>query len=262
MPDARHITLRAVADIAESQSEDELATVIHHHVSQLGFIGFTCSSFRAAGALSVHTVEFSTMPVDFVEAFVASQLLPHDPVTWKAKRDVAPFFWGQDGYDLLQDAHRRINRLRGDLGVAGGGCAMISERVGANGSGGMILNASGGAFRATASTLTALQVITGQVFWRLGMLRAVRPAAQDADLRPVSPTLTDREKSVLSWVAAGKSSWEIGRILAISEHTVNSHIERAVGKLDAANRAEAVAKALMLDLISSGERPAGEIHTS
>ncbi len=202
------------------------------------------------------------MPVDFVEAFVGSQLLPHDPVTWRARRDAAPFFWGQEEYDLLQDSHRRINRLRGELGISGGGCVMIGERVGANGSGGMILNASGGAFRATASTLTALQVITGQVFWKLGMLRAVRPAAQDADSKPVSPTLTDREKSVLSWVAAGKSSWEIGRILTISEHTVNSHIERAVGKLNAANRAEAVAKALMLDLIASGGRAAGELQSS
>ncbi len=59
---------------------------------------------------------------------------------------------------------------------------------------------------------------------------------------------------VLSWVAAGKSSWEIGRILSISEHTVNSHIERAVSKLGAANRPEAVAKAIMLDLIGAHQQ--------
>lgn len=262
LPDARNITLRAVGDIASSSSESELAGVIQHHLSRLGFLGFTCSSFRSAGALCVHEVEFSTMPPDFVEAFVGSRLLPHDPVTHRARREEAPFFWDQDVYDLLHEPHRRIDRMRRDLGVRGGGCAMIGERFGANGSGGMLLNASGSSFRPTASTLTALQVIAGQIFWKLGMLRTVRPTIPETAAAPVFPALTDRERAVLSWVAAGKSSWEIGRILAISEHTVNSHIERAVAKLDAANRAEAVAKALMLDLIEAGARMAAPLPAS
>ncbi len=226
-------------------SEDELASVVQHHLSKLGFRGFTCSSFRASGTLRVHSLEFSTMPPDFVGAFVGSQLLMHDPVTRRARQESGPFFWGEEDHDLLLEPHRQIRRLRDDLGVHGGCCAMISERIGAQASGGMILNASGSAFRVSEGVLTAVQVIAGQVFWKLGMLRAVRPAEADF----VSPSLTDRERGVLAWVAAGKSSWAIGQILRISEHTVNSHIERAVSKLGAANRAEAVARAILLDLI-------------
>ncbi len=95
----------------------------------------------------------------------------------------------------------------------------------------MILNASGSAYRVSEAVLTALQVIAGQVFWKLGALRTVPQAGLEVWAAPVSPGLTERERMVLSWVAAGKSSWEIGRILSISEHTVNSHIERAVAKL-------------------------------
>jgi DNA-binding CsgD family transcriptional regulator len=43
--------------------------------------------------------------------------------------------------------------------------------------------------------------------------------------------LTGREISCLRWVAKGKSSWEIGGILRISEHTVNFHVKNAMAKL-------------------------------
>jgi hypothetical protein len=42
--------------------------------------------------------------------------------------------------------------------------------------------------------------------------------------RLLSQSLTQRERECLTWVAAGKSSWEISRIMAISERTVNFHI--------------------------------------
>jgi len=48
----------------------------------------------------------------------------------------------------------------------------------------------------------------------------------------------------LSWVAVGKSSWEISMILGISEATVMWRIKRASAKLDAVNRTQAVVNAI------------------
>ncbi|WP_376767374.1 helix-turn-helix domain-containing protein [Paludibacterium denitrificans] len=42
-----------------------------------------------------------------------------------------------------------------------------------------------------------------------------------------SVTLTPREKECLSWVSAGKTSWEIARILNVAEATVIFHISNA-----------------------------------
>jgi LuxR family quorum sensing-dependent transcriptional regulator len=53
-------------------------------------------------------------------------------------------------------------------------------------------------------------------------------------------TLTDRERDVLAWVAEGKSSWEIGEILGVTERTVNFHADQARKKLDAVTRPHAV----------------------
>jgi DNA-binding CsgD family transcriptional regulator len=62
--------------------------------------------------------------------------------------------------------------------------------------------------------------------------------------------LTPREKECLTWAAAGKSSWEIARIVAASERTVNFHIGNLIQKLCVSNRSQAVAKALATGLIS------------
>ena len=56
--------------------------------------------------------------------------------------------------------------------------------------------------------------------------------------------LTARERDALSWVAEGKSDWEISVILGLSETTVRFHVDNARKKLGAVNRAQAVARLL------------------
>ena len=61
--------------------------------------------------------------------------------------------------------------------------------------------------------------------------------------------VTRRELQILGWVAAGKSDWAIGRILNISDKTVNFHIENAKRKLGVGTRLEAVVVALRKGVI-------------
>jgi|SRR5215471_8308347 len=61
--------------------------------------------------------------------------------------------------------------------------------------------------------------------------------------------LSSREKDCLLWAAKGKSSWDIGLILGVSESTVNFHIKNAMKKLDTTSRTVAVIKAIQLYLI-------------
>ena len=63
-------------------------------------------------------------------------------------------------------------------------------------------------------------------------------------------TLSAREVQVLQWAAEGKTEWEIGAILGLSEHTAEKFIRSARAKLRAANRTHAVARALKLGLIA------------
>jgi DNA-binding NarL/FixJ family response regulator len=64
------------------------------------------------------------------------------------------------------------------------------------------------------------------------------------------PSLTQREREVLRLLADGLSNEEIGRRLFISPETVRTHVRKAMAKLEADTRTQAVAIALRQSLIS------------
>ena len=64
------------------------------------------------------------------------------------------------------------------------------------------------------------------------------------------PRLTKRELEVLNWVMVGKSSWEISKITACSEATVNFHIGNIRQKFNVNTRQQALVKAISLGLIT------------
>lgn len=67
-------------------------------------------------------------------------------------------------------------------------------------------------------------------------------------LNPTKP-LTSRELTCLSWAAIGKTSWEVGVILNLTERTVNFHIHNACKKLQVHSRQAAITTALRAGLL-------------
>jgi DNA-binding NarL/FixJ family response regulator len=96
------------------------------------------------------------------------------------------------------------------------------------------------------------------------LVRAVeRVAAGDAYVDPVLagilvsghvtdrlPALTQREREVLRLLADGLANEEIGKRLHISPETVRTHVRKAMTKLEADTRTQAVATALRQSIIS------------
>ena len=82
--------------------------------------------------------------------------------------------------------------------------------------------------------------------------------AQDSALRVLSspavhvdrPSLTPRELEALRWTMEGKTAWEVGGILGISERTAVLHVNNAMHKLECSSKHQAVLKALRLGLIN------------
>lgn len=64
------------------------------------------------------------------------------------------------------------------------------------------------------------------------------------------PQLTQREREVLRLLADGLTNDEMGKRLFISPETVRTHVRKAMAKLDADTRTQAVATALRQSLIS------------
>jgi len=69
--------------------------------------------------------------------------------------------------------------------------------------------------------------------------------------------LTARQLACLHWASLGKTSWETGVIMGVTERTVNYHIQLACKKLNVSGRQAAITKAIHAGLLSplSGPPP-------
>ncbi len=105
---------------------------------------------------------------------------------------------------------------------------------------------------------------------RLGAQRTGTPAAATQEgwepvaaptpvALPKAPPLTDREKEILRWVAAGLQNKEIAHKLGISLATVRNHIHNILEKLDVHSKLEAVSLAFRQGWVSG---PNGELGIS
>jgi LuxR family maltose regulon positive regulatory protein len=90
------------------------------------------------------------------------------------------------------------------------------------------------------------------------LVRAFQPAAppdtapattSDPERAGLAEPLSRRELEVLRLLAAGKSNQQIADELVVTLATVKSHVGHILGKLAAANRTQAVARARVLGLL-------------
>jgi len=97
----------------------------------------------------------------------------------------------------------------------------------------------------TAASLT----ISSQVLLGAGAPDVIPPPAPRTSARPDGPRLSAREMEVLRLVADGYSNAMIASRLNLSENTIKGHVETLLTRLNARNRAEAVAAAGRLNLL-------------
>jgi len=91
-----------------------------------------------------------------------------------------------------------------------------------------------------------------QAAFRPGGARAVPPRpvpAAEVAAPALAEPLTDRELQVLALLAAGVSNQQIAGELVVALETVKKHVSHILGKLGAANRTQAVARARALGLL-------------
>jgi DNA-binding NarL/FixJ family response regulator len=93
--------------------------------------------------------------------------------------------------------------------------------------------------------------VTRRLITDLATRPVATPRTAGAELR----SLTDREREVLSLVAAGLSNDEIAGRLFVSPLTAKTHVSRIMTKLNARDRAQLVVLAYECALVQPGHRP-------
>jgi len=74
-------------------------------------------------------------------------------------------------------------------------------------------------------------------------------------METITAPLTHRETQILNYIADGNSNKQIARILEISEQTIKNHVSSILRKLNANDRAHAVALAMRNGWISAEGKP-------
>lgn len=153
---------------------------------------------------------------EWVKHYVNHHYYYADAIVAKAKSSPKAFDWEtvkEEG--LLKGPSKKIMDEAGEFGIQSGYTVPVFQ---ANG---YLAVASFESGRAAPNkrTRAALQLAT--VYFHARLLRF-----RDTYL-PCSELLTPRQRECLHWVGAGKTDWEIGEILNISETTVHSHVENA-----------------------------------
>lgn len=200
-----------------------------------------------AGALS-----FGDIPEPFGARYLSEAVATEDPLRRTALARRGPF--------TLADAERaipfgeggeRARRVVAELRGAGLRDALGIPLHGPGGESGLlVLFAVRRRERPSARALAAARLVALALHEA-----AARVLERDAGASENAPErLTVREREVLGWVAEGKTTWEIARILSLSERTVLFHLRNCAAKLDAVNRTQTVVIALMRSLIAMPSR--------
>jgi DNA-binding NarL/FixJ family response regulator len=147
----------------------------------------------------------------------------------------------RSGMDVLRELAATDSTTRVILYTGYGDDALLSEALDAGG-GGMIDKEA-----PLDDLVRAIQIVAeGGTY--LDPTAAAALIAQRRRTR--ANTLTQREREVLRLLADGKTNERIGDELAISPQTVRTHVQKAMEKLGATTRVQAVATALRESLIA------------
>ena len=246
---------RIVQDFARaSHSARDLAQLrglLRDGVWALGF-----HHFLLQGAMG--QVWLADLPQDWVAAPAPSG----DAVLVTAAQSYAPFLWS-DISRLTALTHLQ-NAFIASVHAAGIGAAVtvpIHRPRDADQGGSYSVFAGCCSFMMKAgaplplSSLAAAHYVGALAFDAAENLRARQ--SHDA---PRGPQLTPRQRDCVVLVAQGKSDWEIGQLLGISESTVHKHIEDAKRRFCVSTRIQLVVRSLFdarltfADVMTDSER--------
>lgn len=205
----------------------------------LGF-EYCCYGIRIPFPVSKPRVAiFDTYPEGWMDHYRANGFLDIDPTVRAGVCSSELIVWPES-------TRGEARQLWSDACGFGLGSGVARSSWGAHGVFGMLTLArhDGGL------TQAEINEVSLPTHWLTNLTHMMMSRFLIPELAPAgSVTLTPREHEVLCWTAEGKTAYEIGRILSISERTVNFHLNNVMTKLAVTSKLQAVVKAIMTGLL-------------
>lgn len=231
--------------ILQSRTLEEIGKHVGRFCRDAGYQFFSYGIVKSASMESTHLEHVISNCPAWHEIYSTRQYANIDPVLAHVRNSALPLRWERAMYSTGEQSC-----LEADARSFGLIHGMTLPVRGRRGGVGLLNVASDGIQGVPFSDLgqvAKLSLLGAYIEEKVAMIG--RHAGGEASLRVAD--MSKRERQCLQWCSAGKTSWEIGAILGITESTVNFHIGNVVRKLNAKGRRHAVAKAISLGLLGN-----------
>jgi LuxR family transcriptional regulator, quorum-sensing system regulator BjaR1 len=230
-----------VDDIERLSDQRLLMDRFGRELGGYGYHAWIIANLPNPGGRTDSLALLSGWPQGWTNLYRRLKLIHNDPVVAHCLRSTAPFEWREAPCDPLANPKaQEVMDRAGDFGMNRGFCVPIHSSDG---------------HEAVVTMAGERAELGGQVRPALHLM-ALYVYAKAVDLClpkrfPAAPALlTRREREVLQWTAAGKTSWKISQILGVAESTITAHLKAAAAKYAAPNRVATVVVALRRGEIS------------
>lgn len=238
MPDVSQAAFDFVDRIGRLSSHSEIVDELQRASGVFGFDNFCMSGLPSPGEKLDPYILLSGWPEGWMARYLELDYVHVDPVCRRLLSHDMPFLWKDAPYDRDDARARQVMNEAPAFGLDEGFAVPIYTTHGFQAA----VTFSAKRLDLDPKARSALHLVG---IYAHNAARAIIVG----DPRRRRRKLSNREVECLKWASAGKSSWEISAILAISERTTNQYIASAALKLNAVNRTQAVAEALRLKII-------------
>lgn len=175
---------------------------------------------------------------EWLSMYASEELYKSDPIIRYNYERFKTHLWSEALEAYREEPQTSFMNKASEFGLKYGVASGICEK-GARGS---IFSFSGSADRFKGHQKKILNILTPHIHQALVRITVENQVKNDANI-------SSREKEVLKWMKEGKTNWEISVILTISERTVKFHVQNIERKLNAVNKAHAIAIAMDTGLV-------------
>ena len=233
------MALDVVDQLSTLKTPDDLIDALERSFRCFGLDHFVITGLPSPHERFEKVVLLRRWPPGWFELYSKSDFVRSDPVIKLCRATTSPFEWSEAPFDEEREPQAgKIMNLARDFGMPRGFSLPVH---GVNGYE-ACFSVSGPNPDLSSRTKPALHLIAMYGFERA---RQLMQPSRRLDMAQ----LTAREREVLTWAAVGKTGAETAEIMAITQRTVTSHIINATCKLGAANKTQAVVRAMQANLI-------------
>lgn len=236
-------------DLDNSASIKDLVLEV---IEPIGFRNFAYHIIQTPDVENISAKQalgITSYPDEWSRHYISSGYVNDDPIIAKVFEETAPFVWSDSlVVDDLSKKQRKLLEDANSLGISNGLTIPLLSRNGETASLSLIPHDMSMDKLRCEKTINIVHLI-GEYLHRRAS-RIVIEENMTGNSKRRKSLLSPREAETLTWVARGKSSWDIANILELSEKSVEFHLDSVKRKLQATNRTQAVVKAIVLGLIT------------